>query len=412
MHPENPPGAWYVVAPGETLEQIASARRRPARGHPGDQRACARQRRAAGQDDLRARRAWADLLATRAAAVARQRLRPRALRLRPRPSAAVAGERGRRAGPGRFRWPIDRAAVGSPFGTREGRPHEGIDLPAPIGTPVYAAADGQVVYAGNGIRGYGNLIVLQARGRSADRVRAQLGAAGRTGASTVRGGAAHRAGRARAATPPAPTCTSRSDGADSPGSRHIFRRSLLRPEARREQPTIPTRARTLLRARVRDIPDFPKPGILFRDLTPLMGDGPAMRTAHRAAGRADRAATAPELIVADRVARLHLRRAGGGGAGRSASRPCASRASCPGARPRGRYDLEYGTDSLEMHADAVVQGARVVIVDDLLATGGHGGGDRRAGARAGRPGRRVGVRRRAGAAARARAPGRPCPSTR
>ena len=67
-------------------------------------------------------------------------------------------------GAGRFRWPIDGAAVGSPFGTRAGRQHEGIDLPAPIGTPVHAAADGQVVYAGNGIRGYGNLIVIQHEG--------------------------------------------------------------------------------------------------------------------------------------------------------------------------------------------------------------------------------------------------------
>ena len=54
--------------------------------------------------------------------------------------------------------------MGSPFGTRAGRQHEGIDLPTPIGTPVYAAADGQVVYAGNGIRGYGNLIVIQHEG--------------------------------------------------------------------------------------------------------------------------------------------------------------------------------------------------------------------------------------------------------
>jgi murein DD-endopeptidase MepM/ murein hydrolase activator NlpD len=66
---------------------------------------------------------------------------------------------------GRFRWPLERAAaVGSPFGTRAGRQHEGIDLPTPIGTPVFAAGDGQVVYAGNAIRGYGNLIVIQHEG--------------------------------------------------------------------------------------------------------------------------------------------------------------------------------------------------------------------------------------------------------
>jgi lipoprotein NlpD len=65
-----------------------------------------------------------------------------------------------------LRWPLTmgRIVVGSPFGTREGRPHEGIDLPAPVGTPVFAAADGRVVYAGNGIRGYGNLIVVRHAG--------------------------------------------------------------------------------------------------------------------------------------------------------------------------------------------------------------------------------------------------------
>ena len=60
-------------------------------------------------------------------------------------------------------WPLAtvRIVIGSPFGTRDGRPHEGIDLPAPVGTPVFAAADGQVAYAGNGIRGYGNLVVIK-----------------------------------------------------------------------------------------------------------------------------------------------------------------------------------------------------------------------------------------------------------
>jgi murein DD-endopeptidase MepM/ murein hydrolase activator NlpD len=62
-----------------------------------------------------------------------------------------------------FRWPLAtvRIVIGSPFGTRDGRPHEGIDLPAPVGTPVFAAGDGQVAYAGNGVRGYGNLVVIK-----------------------------------------------------------------------------------------------------------------------------------------------------------------------------------------------------------------------------------------------------------
>ena len=77
----------------------------------------------------------------------------------------TAPRRGRRrvAGGARFRWPLANVPhnVGSPFGARDGRAHEGIDLPAPTGTPVLAAADGEVVYAGDGIRGYGNLVVLQ-----------------------------------------------------------------------------------------------------------------------------------------------------------------------------------------------------------------------------------------------------------
>ena len=54
--------------------------------------------------------------------------------------------------------------IGSPFGARWGKRHEGIDLPAPVGTPVFAAADGRVAYAGNGIRGYGNLVVVRHAG--------------------------------------------------------------------------------------------------------------------------------------------------------------------------------------------------------------------------------------------------------
>ncbi|HVR62017.1 MAG TPA: M23 family metallopeptidase, partial [Polyangia bacterium] len=67
-------------------------------------------------------------------------------------------------GRGQLQWPLANPFVGSAFGRRDGRPHEGIDLPAPVGTPVLAAAAGRVIYAGNGIRGYGNLIVLQHAG--------------------------------------------------------------------------------------------------------------------------------------------------------------------------------------------------------------------------------------------------------
>jgi adenine phosphoribosyltransferase len=124
----------------------------------------------------------------------------------------------------------------------------------------------------------------------------------------------------------------------------------------------------LLRARIRDIPDFPKPGILFRDLTPLMGDGSAMRTSVEmlvekvARHRAD-AIVAIEsrgfIFGAPVATALGLGFA-----------PVRKPGKLPWRTTRRTYDLEYGTDSLEMHADAVVEGTRVVIVDDLLATGG------------------------------------------
>jgi len=124
----------------------------------------------------------------------------------------------------------------------------------------------------------------------------------------------------------------------------------------------------LLRARIRDIADFPKPGILFRDLTPLMGDGVTMRTTVEmlvekiAPHRADTivAIESRGFIFGAPVA-VAL------GAGFA---PVRKPGKLPWRTTKRTYDLEYGTDSLEMHADAVVQGTRVVIVDDLLATGG------------------------------------------
>ena len=133
----------------------------------------------------------------------------------------------------------------------------------------------------------------------------------------------------------------------------------------------PDPRRALLRARVRDVQDFPKPGILFRDLTPLMGDGAAMR--HAVDMLAEAAVRhRPELIVAIESRGFIF------GAPVAASLnigfvPVRKPGKLPHEIRRRSYDLEYGTDALEMHADAVVHGARVVIVDDLLATGGTAG---------------------------------------
>jgi adenine phosphoribosyltransferase len=125
---------------------------------------------------------------------------------------------------------------------------------------------------------------------------------------------------------------------------------------------------SLLRSRIRDIPDFPKPGILFRDLTPLMGHGPSLRTVmdmlvERVSPRNADAIVAIEsrgfIFGAPVATALGLGFA-----------PVRKPGKLPWRTTRRTYDLEYGTDSLEMHADAVVEGTRVVVVDDLLATGG------------------------------------------
>jgi len=149
MHPDAPRGSWYVVAAGDTLADIAARA-----GVPGED--ILEVNGFTRADELQPGRLIfllapdnaADDHADTAAA--------------PGPVAAGDVDVGA-AGPGRLRWPLANVAhlVGSPFGARGPRAHEGIDLPAPTGTPVLAVADGEVVYAGDGIRGYGNLVVLQ-----------------------------------------------------------------------------------------------------------------------------------------------------------------------------------------------------------------------------------------------------------
>jgi adenine phosphoribosyltransferase len=124
----------------------------------------------------------------------------------------------------------------------------------------------------------------------------------------------------------------------------------------------------LLRARVRDVPDFPKPGILFRDLTPLMGDGVALAAC--VGLLAERvAAHRPEVVVAVE-SRGFIFGAPVAAALGIGFAPVRKPGKLPAETLSRTYELEYGTDSLEMHADAVRPGARVVVVDDLLATGG------------------------------------------
>src|SRR5438270_8204143 len=119
---------------------------------------------------------------------------------------------------------------------------------------------------------------------------------------------------------------------------------------------------------IRDIPDFPVPGILFRDITTLLKEGDAF-----------------EYVInelADRLAGLHVDKVVAiESRGFIFGAPIAYRLGCgfvpvrklgklPAETVTAEYDLEYGSNTVEMHRDAVAAGDRVVIVDDLLATGG------------------------------------------
>lgn len=123
-----------------------------------------------------------------------------------------------------------------------------------------------------------------------------------------------------------------------------------------------------VRKLVRDVPDFPKPGILFKDLTPVFHDGGAMRDMIHVMAARYRDQKIDKIVgIESRGFILAAPLAVELGLGLIIIRK-------PGKLPwrkRARsYALEYGTDTLEMHEDAVADGARVVVVDDLLATGG------------------------------------------
>jgi adenine phosphoribosyltransferase len=127
-------------------------------------------------------------------------------------------------------------------------------------------------------------------------------------------------------------------------------------------------AQVQLRRLIRDVPNFPKPGILFRDITPLLGSSPefslaivAMIAAWRSAGVTHVVGTESRGFIFAAPIALGL------GAGFV---PVRKPGKLPGTVLREAYALEYGTDSLEIRSDALPAGARVLIVDDVLATGG------------------------------------------
>ncbi|MGI8846594.1 MAG: adenine phosphoribosyltransferase [Thermoleophilaceae bacterium] len=125
---------------------------------------------------------------------------------------------------------------------------------------------------------------------------------------------------------------------------------------------------TELRSHIRDIPDFPRPGIVFKDVTPLFADAQALGTA------VEEVASHARRVGADHVVSAEARGFVLGGAVATAAGCGFVLARKPGKLPRDtvsvEYELEYGTDSLEVHADALPPGANVLVHDDLLATGG------------------------------------------
>jgi adenine phosphoribosyltransferase len=123
-----------------------------------------------------------------------------------------------------------------------------------------------------------------------------------------------------------------------------------------------------LKSLIRDVPDFPKPGIVFKDITPLLADEIAFSTVidlivvHFGRGNVDKVVgiEARGFILASPVA-YHF------GAGFV---PVRKAGKLPWQTESAQYSLEYGTETLEIHQDALAPGERVLIVDDVLATGG------------------------------------------
>jgi len=119
---------------------------------------------------------------------------------------------------------------------------------------------------------------------------------------------------------------------------------------------------------IQDIPDFPRPGIVFKDITPVFLDPVALRYA------IDELAEYARSLEIDHVVSAEARGFVLGAAVAAAAGAGFILARKPGKLPREvasvEYELEYGVDALEVHADAVRGGARVLVHDDLLATGG------------------------------------------
>jgi adenine phosphoribosyltransferase len=126
--------------------------------------------------------------------------------------------------------------------------------------------------------------------------------------------------------------------------------------------------RKILDKYIRDIPDFPKPGIIFKDITPLLADPPALALAVELLANPFRGKNIEVVVGAESrgfIFGIAVAQALSAG-----FVPIRKPKKLPSKTVKITYDLEYGTDSLEIHADAIKPGQRILMVDDLLATGG------------------------------------------
>jgi adenine phosphoribosyltransferase len=150
--------------------------------------------------------------------------------------------------------------------------------------------------------------------------------------------------------------------------RHIIRPTAISAAISETFFMTPPLADLDLSTAIRSIPDYPRPGIVFRDITTLLGDARAFRRA------VDELVQPWAGMKIDKVAGIEAR--GfilGGAVAHQVSAgfiPIRKKGKLPHKRVSVTYALEYGEDEIEMHADALVKGERVVLVDDLIATGG------------------------------------------
>ncbi|MFP6856490.1 MAG: adenine phosphoribosyltransferase [Roseibacillus sp.] len=123
-----------------------------------------------------------------------------------------------------------------------------------------------------------------------------------------------------------------------------------------------------LRAAIRDVPDFPKPGIVFKDITPILGNGDLFQTSIRLLAETAHGSHIDKVVGID--ARGFIFAAAVADRLKAGFVPIRKKGKLPWMTKEEAYTLEYGEASVEIHQDAVHPGEKILLVDDLLATGG------------------------------------------